>query len=67
MDPSFKIHIGTEIIVLRAICVSSVNFSDELESIISIYENHYRDKRPMSETGIAEEFQITITVPSLAH
>ena len=50
-------------------CVAAVKLSVEsvLESLISVYENHYRDNRPLSEESVAEEFQIAINGPNVAH
>ena len=65
---SSKFYRGTEMI-LQAICVAAVKFSVEsvLESLISIYEHHYRDNRPLDDVSAAEEFQIAVNGPSLAH
>ena len=68
LHPKNKYYCGSEMI-LQAICVSALKLSVEsvLESQISIYEHHFRDNRPLNDDSIAEEFQIAINGPCLAH
>ena len=66
-DPTEKLFDGIEII-LQAISVCCVKVSCEsvLESLVSIFENHFHARRNMHETSTSEEFMIAGNGPNLA-
>ena len=60
-DPAVGLFNDIEMI-MQALAVSSVKVSCEsvLESFVSKYENHFDQRRNMSEDGANEEFEISI-------
>ena len=55
--------------VMQAISVCCVKISCEsvLESLVSVFENHFDPKRNMKEESTTEEFMIAVNAPSLGH
>eukprot|EP00794_Sanderia_malayensis_P014467 gene14467-15971_t len=67
-DP--KLALFTEIeMVMQAISVCCVKVSCEsvLESLVSIFENHFDARRNMNEESTTQEFLIAINGPNLSH
>ena len=67
-NPGEKLFDGIEMI-LQAVAVSAVKHSCEsvLESLVSKFENHFDCRRNLGEDSSAEEFEIAVNGPSLAH
>ena len=67
-EESNNLYQGIEM-VLQAMAVSSVKSSCEsiLESFVSMYENHFDQRRNVNENSATEEFEISVNGPSLAH
>ena len=55
--------------ILKAVSVSAVKHLCEsvLESLVSKFENHFDCRRNLGEDSSAEEFEIAVNGPSLAH
>jgi hypothetical protein len=67
-NPEDRLFVGIEMII-EAIAVCCVKQSCEsiLESLVSIYENHFDSNRNMEEDSVNEEFFIAANGPNLAH
>ena len=66
--PKGNLFCGIEMII-QAISVSCVKVSCEsvLESLLSIFENHFDARRHMNEDSTSEEFTIAVNGPNLSH
>ncbi|CAB4005233.1 Hypothetical predicted protein, partial [Paramuricea clavata] len=67
-DPESGLFVDIEM-VMQAISVCCVKISCEsvLESLVSVFENHFDPNRNMKEESTTEEFMITVNGPSLGH
>ena len=67
-DPINMLYCDIEM-VMQAMSVSAVKHSCEsiLESFVSQYENHFDDRRNVSEITANEEFEIAVNGPGIGH
>ena len=67
-NPADRLFEGIEM-VIQAMATSAVKHSCEsvLESLVSKFENHFDLCRNMGEDSAADEFEIAVNGPSLAH
>jgi hypothetical protein len=67
-DPDRALYNNIEM-VMQAISVCCVKVSCEsgLESLVSIFENHFDARRNMNEDSTAQEFMIAVNGPNLSH
>ena len=67
-EPESGLFVDIEI-VMRAISVCCVKISCEsvLQSVVSVFENHFDPRRNMKEESTTEEFMIVVDVPSFGN
>ena len=67
-DPNLALFTEIEM-VMQAIsaCCVKVSCESVLESLVSIFENHFDARRNMNEGSTTQEFMIAINGPNLAH
>ena len=68
LDPENGLFNEIEMIMQAiSVCCVKVSCESVLESLVSIFENHYDVRRNMNEKSTSEEFMIAINGPNLSH
>ena len=68
LDPENGLFNEIEMIMQAiSVCCIKVSCESVLESLVSIFENHYDVRRNMNEKSTSEEFMIAINGPNLSH